>query len=77
MKAVMHYVDTELEAAPKRKTALAPSVSSLFRKAVRKAEEPNRVAGAWAPGVRTRSRRLRSRSRCRRAPGEGTSKTEP
>ncbi len=42
----MLYVTAELDNAKGRKTPLAASVSALFRKCVRKAEEPQRVAGA-------------------------------
>ena len=42
----MSYVTQELAAAQGRKTPLAPAVSSLFRKCLRKAEDANRVAGA-------------------------------
>ena len=49
---MMTYVMSELEGAKHRKTPLAPAVSQLFRKFVRKAEEPQRVAGAWPPHAR-------------------------
>jgi hypothetical protein len=45
-REIMQYVSVELNAAIGRKTPLATSVSLLFRKLVRKAEEPARVAGA-------------------------------
>ena len=45
-EAIAKYVKSELDSAKGRKTALANSVSSLFRKCIRKAEESARVAGA-------------------------------
>jgi hypothetical protein len=44
--AIAKYVEAELASAVGRKTGLANTVSSLFRKCIRKAEESGRVAGA-------------------------------
>ena len=53
--AIAKYVASELESAKGRKTALANTVSALFRKCIRKAEESGRVAGALLGRTRPRS----------------------
>lgn len=58
--AIATYVGSELVSNKGRKTALANTVSSLFRKCIRKAEESARVAGALLCATPPRSRACRA-----------------
>ena len=53
--AIAKYVEAELASARGRKTGLPNTVSALFRKCIRKAEESGRVAGALLYSLRPRS----------------------